>query len=120
MNAPKTWILIADGGHARVLETIGVGNPLMAVEGMLFTIDLPPNRELEDDRPTRTQESVGSARHSVGSSSDPHRELKRSFAHDIAQRLETSLAAKAYSRLVVIAPPVTLGDLRQACSKYVA
>lgn len=119
MNTPKTWILIADGGHARVLETLGIGNPLIAADGWPIHKDLPPNRDIESDRPARTQESVGAARHAVPAG-DPHRELKRSFAHDIADRLEASLAANAFGRLIVVAPPTTLGDLRQALSNAVA
>lgn len=113
----KTWILIADGGHARVLETIGIGNPFTQVHHMAFETELPPSRELGTDRPSRTHESMGPTRHAVGEKTDPHRELKRSFAQETVARLEAGLAAKAFSRLVIVAPPVTLGDLRHAMSK---
>ena len=33
--------------------------------------------------------------------------------------LDKSLAAKAYDRLILVAPPVTLGDLRKALSQHV-
>ena len=117
MTTPKTWILIADGGRARVLETIGIGHPLTPIDGMVFAKDLPPSRELGSDKPARTHESMGHARHAVGEKTDLHRELKRSFAHEIAARLEAGLASGLFSRLVIVAPPVTLGDLRDAMSK---
>ena len=55
MTTPKTWILIADGGRARVLETIGIGHPLTPIDGMVFAKDLPPSRELGSDKPARTR-----------------------------------------------------------------
>jgi protein required for attachment to host cells len=120
MHMGKTWILIADGGHARILETIGIGNPMSQVQHMAFETDLPPSRELGTDQPGRTHESMGSTRHAIGEKTDPHRELKRAFAQEIATRLETALNARVFARLVIVAPPVTLGDLRHAMSKAVS
>jgi protein required for attachment to host cells len=120
MHIAKTWILIADGGHARILETVGHGRALSQVHDMAFETDLPPSRELGTDQPGRTHESMGATRHAVGEKTDPHRELKRAFAEETVARLEAGLAAKAFSRLVVVAPPVTLGDLRHAMSKALA
>ena len=120
MQTGKTWILIADGGHARILETIGHGHALSQVHEMTFETELPPNREIDTDRPARTHQSIGHTRHAVGQKTDPHRELKRTFAQETVARLEAGLVSKAFSRLVVVAPPVTLGDLRHAMSKALA
>jgi protein required for attachment to host cells len=120
MHTGKTWILIADGGHARVLETTGIGNPLSQVPHMAFETALPPSRELGTDQLGRTHESMGATRHAVGERTDPHRELKREFAQEIATRLETALNTHAFARLVIVAPPVTLGDLRHVMSKAVS
>ena len=120
MRSPMTWLLIADGGHARVLQTIGVGNALVPVDGMTLSKALPPSRELGTERPSRTHESMGATRHAMSPRTDAHRELKRSFAHAIAERLDAALQAGAFEHLVVVAPPVTLGDLRQAWSRRLA
>ncbi len=120
MHTGKTWILIADGGHARILETSGHGHALSQVHDMTFSTDLPPSRELGTDRPARTHESMGPTRHAVGEKTDPHRELKRTFAQETVARLEAGLVSKAFSRLVIVAPPITLGDLRHAMSKALA
>ena len=50
MKTGKTWILIADGGHARVLETTGMGHDLSQVQLMASASELPPSRELGTDR----------------------------------------------------------------------
>jgi protein required for attachment to host cells len=46
------------------------------------------------------------------SPTDPHREQKRRFARRIAQAVEERWAAKSFDRLVLVAPAVTMGDLR--------
>ena len=63
--------------------------------------------------------SVGSTRHAMEGSSDPHREQKRQFARRIADAVEARQAAKSFDRLVLVAPPVTMGDLRAALSAKV-
>lgn len=114
MKPARTWILIADGAHARVLEAVGKGAPLAEVPAMRRVVELSPSHDLGDDRPGRTHESVGATRHAMEPTSDPHREQKRRFAQDLAETLGRELAAGRYDRLVVVAPPVTLGDLRAA------
>ena len=120
MKPVRTWILIADGAHARVLETEGKGRPLSEVEGMRRSTDLAPSHELGTDRPGRTHESVGATRHAMEPTSDPHRERKRRFAGELADTLHKQLNEGRYDRLVVVAPPVTLGDLRAALPAQVA
>jgi protein required for attachment to host cells len=116
MKPERTWIVIADGANAKVFEH-SVDNPkLEPVSGMGFATRLPPTRELVTDRPVRSFESQGRARHAKTERTDPHRELKRASAERLAGMLKSQLAAKRYERLVLVAPPVTLGDLRDALS----
>jgi protein required for attachment to host cells len=97
-----------------------VGDPqLRDVEDMHFSIDLPPTRELGTDRPARSFESQGRTRHAKEERTDLHRELKRGFAKRIAGLLRSKLAEGRYQHLILIAPPVTLGDLRAAFGKAV-
>jgi protein required for attachment to host cells len=113
MKAAKTWVVIADGARARLVSAEGHGKMLHV------SADHRPNRELQDDKPSRVYESHGETRHGVEPKTDPHRELKRDFARIIAEALEDSLHLKHFDRLVVVAPPVTLGDLRTALSEAV-
>jgi protein required for attachment to host cells len=119
MKAAKTWIVIADGARARLVSAEGHGEMLHVVEQREFSSDHRPNRELQRDRPARVYESHGETRHGVEPKTDPHRELKRDFAQVIAEALDDSLALKHFDRLIVVAPPVTLGDLRRALSEAV-
>ncbi len=114
MTAVRTWVLVADAERAEVYETSGPGTGLAAVEGMAFAEDTAPSRELGRDRPARTFDSVGAGRHAVEPRLDPHREQKREFARHVVAALETARARRAFDRLVLVAPPAFLGDLRQA------
>lgn len=119
MKPVRTWILIADGAQARVLEAHGKGQPLTEVTDMRRQTELAASHELGSDRPGRGHESVGDVRHAMEPRSDPHREQKRRFAGELAHLLETRLASGHFERLVVVAPPVTLGDLRAAMTEAV-
>jgi protein required for attachment to host cells len=119
MKPTRTWVLIADAARARVFETRGKGTGLTMVSGMTFDAELAPSHMLGTDRPGRSFESVGSTRHAMESPSDPHREQKRQFARHVAHAVEERQAANSFDRLVVVAPAVTMGDLRAALSDKV-
>jgi protein required for attachment to host cells len=119
MRSERTWIVLADGAHARVLEHSAGASGLEPVNGLTFDADLPPTHEIVSDRPGRTFESKGKARHAKTGRSDPHRELKRGLAKELAVALKSSLAKKRYEHLVLVAPPATLGDLREALTRSV-
>jgi protein required for attachment to host cells len=119
MKPKKTWVLIADGGHAKVFESEGPASGLTPVSDMVFSVDLPANRDILTDRPGRDYESHGRSRHAMENRSDPHRQLKRDFAKKLGGILETKLVEKRFDRLVLVAPPVALGDLRDVLPKAV-
>ena len=119
MKPVRTWVLIADGGHAKVLETQGAGSGLEAQADMVMSADLPRTHDILTDRAGRSFESQGHTRHAKAIPTDPHRELKRAFAKKIGKVLESKLAEGRFDRLVVIAPPSALGDLREALPKKV-
>ena len=112
MKPVRTWILVADAHRATMFQHTGKSSGLTAVDGMKFEAELPPTRELVSDRPGRTFESVGALRHAMESPSDPHREQKRQFARRLAGVLRECHAANRFDRLVIVAPAVTMGDLR--------
>jgi len=120
MKATTTWILIADGAHARLFANLGPGKGIEAVQGGVMEGDHRPDHELVRDGLARTFESGAvDMRHAIAPKQDPHRELKRTFASHLAAILDQRLAEKAYDRLVIVAPPSALGDLRAALSEHV-
>jgi protein required for attachment to host cells len=119
VKSERTWIVIADGAHVKVYQCSEEKAKLEAVKDISFEIDLPRTHDIVTDRAGRTFESQGRTRHAKSGRSDPHRELKRTLAHKVAAALKSSLTDKRYDKLVLVAPPVTLGDLRDALAKSV-
>jgi protein required for attachment to host cells len=114
MQKKVTWILVADGARARVLMNQGIGKGLEpAVNGEMVHA-LPPTRELGTDRPGRSQQRGTSGRHAFEPHVDWHRFEKEKFSKEMAGLLDAAAERGAYDRLVLIAPPRTLGDLRSA------
>ena len=119
MKAIRTWILVADGARARILENDGPGRGLHAVEGMTFQADHAATHDLVTEREGRSYSSQGPGRSAIEARTDPHRDLKTSFSHHLADVLTRAHHNQAYDRLIIAASPVTLGDLRAAISDKV-
>ncbi len=113
MKPVRTWILIVDGAHGRLFENRGPGKGLEALTEE-FEADHRADHEIVDDRLGRTFESAYSARHAITPRHDPHRELKRDFAESLAKMLDKRRKEHAFDRLIIVAPPKVLGDLREA------
>lgn len=114
MKPTITWILIADAARAQIFSNHGPGKGVEVVKGASFSGDHRPDREIMRDKEGRSFESVGETRHAYEPHHDPHRELKRQFASELATALEKRLSDKSYDRLILVAPPEMLGDLRSA------
>lgn len=119
MQHARTWILVADGARARILANDGPGQGLVALADHVYAADHAATHDLVTDRQSRTHASMGERRSAIEPETDPHRDLKARFARHLADVLERGLTDAAYRRLIVIAPPVTLGDLRKSFAERV-
>jgi protein required for attachment to host cells len=119
MKPIMTWIVVADGARARIVSNSGPGKGLQAVEGMDFRTHTPAGRDIDADRPGRTHDSVGPGRHAMEPPSDPRTQAKHDFARRLADILSDRGAAGAFDRLIIVAPPRALGDLRTLLAKSV-
>ncbi len=87
MKPTRTWVLIADGARARILENDGPTRGLRADEGFEFQGDHSATHDLVPDREGLSFSSHGHGRSAIDAHSDPHRELKNKFAHEMADVL---------------------------------
>lgn len=113
MKPQITWILIADGGHARVLSHSGPGKPLEGVKGLTFSQDPLSGQEVA----TGLQGGPGSAgSHGVGNGThkDPAGKSEAAFVKGVAEQLGLEFQRGRFNRLVIAAAPQALGDIRQA------
>lgn len=107
-----TWILIADASRARIVKNEGPGLGIDAIGDQIYEQEHRKTSDIMADRPGRSFDSVGGGRHAMEYSADPERLDQREFARSLVSVLEDGLDKGAYQRLVVVAPPQMLGDLR--------
>ena len=73
MKPTTTWILIADGAHARLFSNSGPGKGIEAVQGGVINGDHRPDHELVRDGLGRSFEVVGLGRRHAPRYRAPHR-----------------------------------------------
>lgn len=112
MKGLRTWVLICDGGRARVLANAAAGARLAPVDGLSFATDLPRSRDLMSERPGRAHESHGAARHAYEQRSDAHDQMKADFLGSVVAAIAARQEKGEFDRLVVVAPPAALGVVR--------
>lgn len=112
----KIWVLVADSGRARLFQASGVKAPLEEQTDLVMPIARLQEQDLVSDRPGRSFDSAGEGRHAMEPST-PAKEVESDrFAARIAALLDSERLAGAYTRLVLVAPPRFLGQLRDALS----
>lgn len=114
-----TWVLVADGEKALFLKNVGdLAHPNLEVIRELQE-ENPPTREQGTDRPGRTNASTAN-RISAVDDTDWHRIAKERFADELADRLYKMAHRGDFDRLVLVAPPLVLGEMRKKLHKEVA
>ncbi len=96
MKALRTWALIADSAHARILENNG---PIHGDADHGASGDSAPRHDWMPVEGQNCQHDHSASR--------------------LAEILSEALGAGAYQRLIIAAPPATLGVLRKAISDKV-
>jgi protein required for attachment to host cells len=113
MKKTVTYVLVADGARARLYVNNGVGKGLQPVSGATHKSDLHHHdRDILADKPGRAFASVGNGRSAMEPQTEWHRFEKHKFAREMAKVLDAAAASKSFDRLILVAPPATLGDLR--------
>lgn len=109
-----TWILVAHRGGARFFENPGPGKGLVHLE----TIEHPEGRlkngELNSDKPGRAFDRVGGGRHSMSTEQEPTERVAQQFAKQLSEKLVRGRTENRYTRLILVAEPRFLGELRSA------
>jgi len=111
-----TLVIVLDGGKMLLFRNDGDADyPNLQVEEALENAN-PANRDQHTDAPGRAFASVGSARSAV-SETDFHQQAEHQFAADAVEQLNRRALANDYERLIVVAPPAVLGEMRKHYSK---
>src|SRR5882672_8305856 len=111
----RTLIVVADGARARFFEPRHDAHTLVPARqaDMVAPQSRLQNQEIVADKPGRGR-GFGSAeasthRHAFEPTHDPHKLEKHNFTVELARALDG--LCEQYDRLVVVAPPRSLGEL---------
>ncbi len=118
MKKTITWVLVADGARARILRSDRPGADLAPVIDEAYRPATEPTRALGADRPGRVHDSADVGRHALEPRVDWHLYEKEQFARKMAAVVNRGARDGAFDRLVLVAPPGTLGQLRAALDKH--
>jgi protein required for attachment to host cells len=114
MKPKVTLIAVADGSQARFYLHERPGEAIRLAPFPAMAIVNPRTHEQGTDRPGRTFNSMGARRSAMENPADWHQQAEDRFARDVAQRIDEIMRGEPGWRLVLVAAPETLGELRQA------
>jgi protein required for attachment to host cells len=119
MKKAKLWYVIADGGRARFVKRDDNG-ALRTISSFVSTDLHKRASDLGRDRPVRVMESATPGRSAV----EPRRDLKEAAKEDFVKLVAEQLAAEhgrgQFDKLVLVAPPGVLTELKEKLSKPIA
>ena len=108
------WVFVGDGQKALFLRNAGDEKFLNLKAERVFAEDNPPTREQGTDHPGRGFKRAGTNQRSSMEQTDWHELEKHHFAQRTAAAMEQIVRDRSVKALVIVAPPRTLSDLRQA------
>lgn len=114
MKQPETWFVIADGQRARIVRRLRTPRP--GVEDVFPYVWINSeliSLEIDNEGLGRGSAPADSATfHTIQPGPDPRRQLKQEFAEELAEFLNLQAKTRKFDRLVLVAAPKTLGDIR--------
>lgn len=112
----RTWVVIADGGQAEVVEYHSSDGTLERVPDGYFMQPNLPSRELVTDERGRgfAGKGISEARGAMERPTDPHEYEEFRFVSGISDFLDDHV--NDYDQLVIAAAPKALGTLRKKIS----
>jgi protein required for attachment to host cells len=106
------WIIVANSGTARILRGNNALDQLDLVQELEHPAGRRRNSELVSDRQGSTRGGSLGASAGLSARTEPSRVEARRFASELADVIRDGSAS--YERVVLVAPPTFLGDLRSA------
>ncbi|MBF0679404.1 MAG: host attachment protein [Devosia sp.] len=118
MKKPITWILIANGTQARILEHNGPGKGLSSVNGLEWAIAPLQSQDINTDKPGRGFSSAGAGRSAMEPRTDAADHREAEFVRTVAQEVDRKALDGSFDRLVIAAAPIALGNFRKQLSDH--
>ncbi len=115
----RIWVVAMDAGRAQLFVYDEVAGELHAapLAGLPPPEDRLQSHTDKSDRAGRSHGSSGSGvRHAIESHSDYRKLEKHNFTVAVAESVNHAALANEFDRLVLVAPPRSIGELRQYLS----
>lgn len=116
LNSGVTWVVVASADRAEFYSRQKRYSQLEAVQHLEEPGARSKEQDLVSDTPGRAFDSGGQGRHSMEPNHTGKELLRESFAHRIAEVLESARSADRFQHLVIVAAPAVLGELRSQLS----
>jgi protein required for attachment to host cells len=110
----NAFVFVGDGRKALFLRNEGDEKLLNLKTESVFEDDNPLTHEQGSERPGRVSKALDSGQRSAVEPIDWHHIEEHRFAKKVAAAMEQVVRARKVPALVVVAPPKTLADLRNA------
>ncbi len=115
------FVFVGDGRKAIFLRNEGDEKfPNLKTEKVFEDDDNPPTHEQGTDKPGAFGKAMGSGRRSAVEPADWHDLNEHRFARTVAGAMEQVMRERKVPALVIVAPPRTLAELRNALHADVA
>jgi len=110
----NAFVFVGDGRKALFLHNAGDEKFLNLKTERIFVDDNPPTHEQGTDRPGRAFKRAATNLRSGVGDTDWHELEEHRFVHRVAAAMEQLVHERKAKALVIVAPPRTLADLRDA------
>lgn len=110
----RVWVVVADGGRARVLGVTGDGRGLAQLREMTSVDARRRTRDLVSDRPGRGYDSASTTRHAITPRQDAQEQARERFVGQLAVMLTEDNRARQFDELILIVAPGLSAKLRDA------
>ena len=110
----RLWIVVADGGAARVLAVSEDRSRIELLRDMDAANMHLKTHDLVSDRAGRSFESASPTRHAIAAKHDPHVEQKHRFIQSLAGLLNEDNQAGRFDQLILIVTPAEAKMLHDA------
>jgi protein required for attachment to host cells len=120
IDAGHTWVVVADTSEAIIYRRNKRHSALERVDSLRDPTASLHQRDLVTDKQGRAFDRSGRGRHTIDADFDPRDEAHHRFAKRIAERIDAGRQVGAFTRLVLIAPPAMLAQLRDHLSHETA
>lgn len=109
----NVWVVVASNTRCRIFAQHKHNGPLEELEDLVHPEGRLHDRYLASDRPGRTFDREGEGRHAKGNPVKPQEQENIRFAKTVAEKIDDARKQDKFERLVLVADPGFLGQVRQ-------